>query len=396
VLKGLDRRLYFYVATGLAVFALCYLSLRPWNLSEGYMIGAPFGRDFVNFWLGGHLAWSGNLHPLFDLGAYNDTVATRFHHNHDDKFVFSYPPLILPFLAPFGLLPYVPALFIWTGFNLVCLAVATRMLRGRIALASAACLSPAALVMVLYGHFGGMLALAAIVCLIHGKDRPWVAGACLGLLSVKPQFAVMIGLFLLIRGAWQTIIIGIAVCVGLALISIALFGLQPWQSFLHWTIPLQERLLRNIAAQGASTTISLYTGLRIAGVAPVIAQGLQYLLALLLIGGAAFLLRTRHLSPPILAIALLTTLLALPYSNHYDLAIAAPALTVAFFDSDMPQQDRIPLSPITLLLWLMPILTMVSLIWLNSLPIVNVAAPVCLVLLMIQSFRAGDGIYTQQ
>src|SRR5215831_2390891 len=108
---GTDRDdgllIYGGFALSLAVvIAIC----RPWDLADHFMVGAPFGRDFVNYWMGGRLALDGQLDLLTDLRAYNALIVARFGHSADDFFVFSYPPSLLPFLMPFGALPYVPAL----------------------------------------------------------------------------------------------------------------------------------------------------------------------------------------------------------------------------------------------------------------------------------------------
>ncbi|HEY5226412.1 MAG TPA: glycosyltransferase family 87 protein [Methylovirgula sp.] len=387
--KNLARSRLWYVATGLLAFGVLYIALRPWNLRDSYMIGAPFGRDFINFWFGGHVVWTGNLNLLFDPQGYDSAISAMFGHHSDDAFVFSYPPHALLFLAPFGLLPYIPALLLWTACNLACLVIATRLFSRQSTLALAACLSPAALVMVLYGQFGGMIALAVTLALVHGKNRPWLGGLCLAFLSVKPQFALVLGLFLIAKDAWRTLLAGIFLTMAFVAASIAAFGLQPWASFIGWTIPFHARLLNEIAADGASSTVSLYTGLRLAGVGVAIAQVLQALLTLGILGTAMLLLRRAQSTPKILTIALFAMVIGLPYSNHYDLAIAAPVFVLALFDEDAPAAARLPLSNIAFLLWQVPILAMIALAW-RSVPIANAAAVIGLVLLLTQNYRRSE------
>jgi len=171
--------------------------------------------------------------------------------------------------------------------------------------------------------------------------------------------------------------------------SIAAFGLQPWASFIGWTIPFHARLLNEIAADGASSTVSLYTGLRLAGVGVAIAQVLQALLTLGILGTAMLLLRRAQSTPKILTIALFAMVIGLPYSNHYDLAIAAPVFVLALFDEDAPAAARLPLSNIAFLLWQVPILAMIALAW-RSVPIANAAAVIGLVLLLTQNYRRSE------
>jgi alpha-1,2-mannosyltransferase len=378
------RRLY--IAAGVIAFAIIYVALRPWNLHDSYMIGAPFGRDFVNFWFGGHLVWTGNLRLLFDLRGYNSALSSLFTHQSGDDFIFSYPPHALFFLAPFGLLPYFPALLSWTALNLASLGGTVRLFSRDGGLALAACLSPAALTMVLYGHFGGMLALAATLTLVHCRERPWLSGLCLALLTVKPQFAIVMGLYLIALGRWRVLFAGLLFTAGLVAASIAAFGLQPWFSYLRTTVPFQARLLDQIGVEGASSTISLFTGLRLMGMGSTPAQVVQYLISIMLIGAAMAVLRQSTLTPRSLTIGLFAMIIGLPYSNHYDLAIAAPMFALALFDEKAETGARIPLSAGTVLLWLTPILALALLGW-PSLPLANASALIGLFLLFAQSLR---------
>jgi hypothetical protein len=44
-----DRERLLLAACGLGFFVVHYLMFTPWNLTDSFMIGAPWGRDFVNF-----------------------------------------------------------------------------------------------------------------------------------------------------------------------------------------------------------------------------------------------------------------------------------------------------------------------------------------------------------
>ena len=139
---------------GILLCAALYLFLRPLDLRNGFMIGAPFGRDFANFWLGGRAALEGSAAVLTDVPAFNRLLAETFAFERPNVMVFSYPPHALPFLLPFGALPYLPALCLWTALSLAGLAGAARLMRegrpwGRLAILT--CLSPAPLVTVMWG-----------------------------------------------------------------------------------------------------------------------------------------------------------------------------------------------------------------------------------------------------
>jgi alpha-1,2-mannosyltransferase len=341
----------------LVLFLVVY---RPWDLADAFMIGAPIGRDFANFWAGGRLALTGQLDLLANFSAYNDFIAATFRHTSTDELVFSYPPHILPLLLPFGALPFIPSLLLWTALNLFLLERSVRLLgvEGDLAWRVAACLSPAAVTMMAYGHFGGVLAFLAVYALTRGDARPSLAGICLAVLSVKPQLAVSLGIFLLLAGRWRAVLWSLPATACLAGLSLAAFGVNPWINFVEWTVPFHAQAISNYAREALKTTASIYAGARLAGLPAWVGYGLQYAFSIVALAGSAFLVGRRGLTPRTVAIALFAVLAALPYFQNYDLAIITPALTVALF-ADQPGESRLflPIVPASLL-WIAPAISL--------------------------------------
>src|SRR5262245_46091236 len=120
------ERLYFNFTVAEAVLTtMCLgayvLSWKPPFDAMGYLIG----RDFINTWLGGHAALAGEPAKWFDHDAYNSLLRGLFGpsfppHN------WSYPPHLLLFTWPLGLLPYFAAFTAWSvaGFGLFLRAAA--------------------------------------------------------------------------------------------------------------------------------------------------------------------------------------------------------------------------------------------------------------------------------
>src|SRR5262249_58765688 len=90
------------VVAGLEVGYLFY-SPMPFD-PVGYYIG----RDFVNTWLGGQLALTGDPGAYFGLSAYNHLLAERFGGSYP-LHIWSYPPPLLPFTLPFALMSHIVA-----------------------------------------------------------------------------------------------------------------------------------------------------------------------------------------------------------------------------------------------------------------------------------------------
>ncbi len=351
----------FLVFGGFALAAALFLYAdRPWNLTTHFMIGAPVGRDFSNFWTGGRLALDGRLDLLADFRGYNDFIDATFHyHPKFDERVFSYPPHILPFLVPFAALPYIPAALLWTALNLWLIGRTVRLLApGALGAQLAAWLSPAVVSMVAFGQFGGVLAFLATYVLTRAQTRPRLAGLCLGLISVKPHLAVSFGVFLLLTGRWRAVLWSLSATAGLVAISLAAFGLQPWINFVHWTIPFQEALLSIYVHAVLTCVISVYKAARLYDLGELAGYALQFIYAAIVLGGSAALAIRRGMTPRVLALALLAALSAVPYFATYDLAIAAPALAVAMF-APQPAESRpfLPLLPASLFLFVPVIAT---------------------------------------
>ena len=386
----INRRLpnpnrWWFTAVGAILAAILVVALRPWDLVSGFLIGAPFGRDFVNFWLGGKLGLDGNLDLLIDLQAYNALLLNIFQHNPLPSFVYSYPPHSLLLLTPFGALPYVPAAILWTALNIGCIAAATRLLTNDWTWAIIACLSPAVLIMVLYGHFGGVLGLLAIYSLLRAEQSPLAVGVCIALTTVKPQFALTLGLFLLATGYWRAVMWSVPATLLLVAASVAAFGVQSWVNYIAWTLPFHAELLSNFDIELLRTAISVYAGARMAGLANWAAYAAQYTFSIAVFWQAVVRFRRDGANAHTIALALFAVLASLPYYNGYDLAIVAPALTLALFDQrvDAPLLSYIPAA----VLWLAPIFALPF--GLMELPVVPLIVAATLLLALFARSRTS-------
>jgi hypothetical protein len=369
---GTDRDdgllIYGGFALSLAVvIAIC----RPWDLADHFMVGAPFGRDFVNYWMGGRLALDGQLDLLADLRAYNALIVERFSHSADDFFVFSYPPSLLPFLVPFGALPYLPALILWTAINLGLLGWSARLIGADRRALVATILAPATLTMVVYGQFSGAMAALAIVAITQGARRPALAGLCLALMSVKPHVAAVVGLIMLLIGQWRAVAWSVPGTAGVAALSVVMFGLAPWKNFIDVTLPFQVWLIHDFVRDHLRMTLSIYAAARLIGFSFLAAQVVQIIFGVAVVAGAVLLTRRDGLNPRTLSLLLLAGIVGLPYFQQYDLAIAAAAVSVALFAGERGEQRPLfSLIPAGLL-WLAPALAIP--LGVSHWPIVNLA-----------------------
>jgi len=380
-LQGRERAI---LVGGALVSALSWLAMQPWNV-HGWMIGAPLGRDFVNFWMGPRLVLAGQAAILGDLPAYGAAIKSTFGLTRDPGLLFVYPPHAMLVFAPFALMPFAPGVFLWTALNLAALALTTRMLlRGAALLgpALAVCLSPPAVAMVMYGHFDGFLALAATVALTQAGPRPVLSGFCLAFLSTKPQFAAAIGLMLLLNGQWRCLVAGAVATLALVGLSVAVFGIDVWRIFLTVLMPVHSAFITEFNAKMIETSVSAYFAARFSGVPGNVAWAIQGVVSAAALAFGAKALRRGPGEPGTLAVILIAALAMQPYVSHYDLAIAAPAITLLIL-------GRAPgAAPFTVAAWVLMPLARILIVF--DLPILGILVTGSLFAQAKRLFRPED------
>lgn len=291
--------------------------------------GSYLGIDFLNYWLGGRLALTGRVAEIYDLDAYN-RVAWQMFDPAMQKHNFSYPPHILPLLAPFGALPYFAGLAVW---NLVGLAVFLVAVLGRLpgrsdgALAGLVLLSPILLVNWVYGQIGLMLAGLFVGALQLLPRRPLAAGILIGMLTVKPQLGLFLPLLLVVERQWRAFAAAALTATAMMALSVALFGIEPWQHYVREVLPLQESFIYGMRGRQYGLMVpSVYGGLVHVGLSTGAALAVHAVAAAVVAG-----LTVRAMLAPVdwpLKAALVATasLMMSPYVLAYDLAVPCAAL----------------------------------------------------------------------
>lgn len=193
------------------------LGLNLWLMGRG--IGRLYEADFIqNTWLGGHVVLSGgNPYNAQTWQAAKDAFLPR-----PDIFpYFIYPIWVAILAAPFGLLPPLSALAMWTTLNLflvyASLRLVYRLLRRRPAKADVAILLILALLFIptlhllLEGQYNLLLLYLVLTSVNRMRTRPaWISGLLLAFTLSKPQsFWLLVGALLwwaLIRRRWPEIL----------------------------------------------------------------------------------------------------------------------------------------------------------------------------------------------
>ena len=164
--------------------------------------GTAIGRDFLNTWMGGRSALAEGPAAWFDFRVYNDLLRVLI--GITESYFWSYPPHVLLFIWPFGLMPYLPAFVLWTlgGFALFLYAAAAGGVERKHMLFVA--VAPAVAVNALIGQNGFFTAALLIGGLINLDRRPVLAGVLFGILTIKPQLGLVLPLVVMASGRWRT------------------------------------------------------------------------------------------------------------------------------------------------------------------------------------------------
>lgn len=280
----------------------------------------PSGIDFISYWAAARLLLAGTPALAYDIAVHHALELQAAPVN--GLMSFPYPPPFLMVVAPFGLLPFPVAAIAWTAFSLGVLALAVRRAApGTVGMALA---FPPVLVCGIIGQNGLLSAALMIAALSLLDRRPFIAGLLFGVLALKPQLAAAVPVLLLASRNWRAI--GGAVCSGIALclISLVVFGLEPWRGFLA-ILPFYGEIATH-GGVGWNRLASVYAALRAMGVAAVpagIAHAAFALPALWLLwrtGRDASLAQARG------AALVTATMLLSPYVYMYDQVLLVVAV----------------------------------------------------------------------
>jgi glycosyl transferase family 87 len=206
-----------------------------WLLLGGWIIGRDGmlrSVDFCWIWVSGQFAASNNPAEIYNPASFTAAQDALFGTGECSFLHFSYPPTLLFFTYPVGLLPYTIAFVAWNVATLVLYLAAVYAIIPRSAAVIVALTPMAVALNVVSGHNGFLTAGLLGLSLIFVERRPWLSGFLFGLLSYKPQFGVLFPLALLVSRNWRALCCATASIVVLSAAAAAAFGYQGWPSFI--------------------------------------------------------------------------------------------------------------------------------------------------------------------
>ena len=290
--------------------------------------GRPVGSDFVTYWAASKVARTQGPAAVFSreriYAAEREVIGTAIMPR-----IWNYPPTFLLMALPLAALPYLASLICWlTVTGLGYLAVIRGIIpRGPIGWLFI--LFPGAVSNVLYGQNGFLSAAFLGGGLLFIDRYPFLGGGLLGLLSYKPQLAVLLPLALAAGKHWKALAGAVISAGGLEVASLAVLGSGVWSEFFR-NLPLATNLMNRDHLWEKMPTI--FAAARLAGAGQEQAIAVQAVATLGAVFGVTWVWY-RHLPLALRGSALaLGIILVTPYAFAYDLTILA--LPVAWLGAE--------------------------------------------------------------
>jgi len=288
--------------------------------------GRAIGTDFVSFWTVSWALLNGHQNAIYDpnaLAALEQTVVQR---SASAFYAWQYPPVALLVVYPLALLPYLWALGAWFLTGAICYLSALWRIIPRPLTLWLGLGFPAVLLTVTHGQNAFLTTALLTWGLLLLQNRPITAGILIGAVAFKPQLAPLLPVALIAGRCWQTIIAASLTALGLAAVTILLFGLDIWRDFLTSTAFSHQML--NMELVPYFKMQSVFAAIRLAGGNLSVAYATQIIVAL----GAATIvvwIWRGPGDPDMKAAAVLAAIpLATPFVLDYDLMILAPAIVL--------------------------------------------------------------------
>ncbi len=277
-------------------------------------------QDYAAFYGAGQFALSGEAGNLYDPAVFQSAIGA------ETTLLWLYPPPMLFLLAPFALAPYGLAKVLWVAAMIACAFGIGHLASGANSWGVMTAVSPAAFATLFVGQVSAFFALLLTAGMLLSEKRPILAGACFAILTVKPQYGLLVVPFLIVTRAWRTIASAGIFSLLMVLISAAMFGADMWRDFF-------ESLVNGVHAAyyqsgGHPGRITLSDAIKAIGLTAPPAWALYPPLIAAAIAGL-IILANRAPRPLLVAYTLAASALVCPYLFVYDFFLYNAAILIA-------------------------------------------------------------------
>ncbi|WP_244407429.1 glycosyltransferase family 87 protein [Roseomonas fluvialis] len=217
------------IAIPLCAFYLALLAL-------GTLQATPRRVDFMAFYAAGRLALEGQAAVAYDWARVQLLQADILGVPPEQVAAFLgwvNPPHFLFFVQPFAAGDYGPGWAAWVVATATLFGLAARAVLPGAGMAPSlvALATPGVLFVAVVGQ-NGLLVGALLGWTFAWMDRrPWAAGIALGLLTIKPQFGVILPVLLVATGRWRVFAAATATALFVMGAALVTYGPDPWWGF---------------------------------------------------------------------------------------------------------------------------------------------------------------------
>jgi hypothetical protein len=342
-----------------ATVAICAaFGLIAWGFSLWLFRIAPL-QDWMVFYEAARAYFTGNLPLIFDGNALTAALNQRFAGWLGAPLglhPWVYPPPFLLLILPFGLLPPVASA---AAFLLVGLAVAVAVMwrsldpAQRWPAIGTLLLCPAVPFDVMTGQNAFYTAALLVGGFAAMAEAPVLAGVLIGLVSLKPQLALLAWVALVAARQWRVLAAAVATGGVLVAASVVVFGLDIWQAWTRLVLGGGDTY-RSWIDVGRLNGISVYACANWLGLPPAAASLAQ---ATATIGSAALIYTIYRRPGPAglrLAALLAAAILAAPHASNSDAILLG--LAAAIFVTSLPRETLQPYQlAVAAAVWISPL-----------------------------------------
>ena len=194
--------------------------------------GRPVISDFDAFWAAARLGIGGHGALAYAEPAIRAAETEAVQPAGGQYLPYFYPPVFSLLCLPFGALPYLLALALFavggTASAMLCLRAILPRAWPNLAIVA----FPGLVVNAAIGQAGFVATICFSAAMLLLERRPFLAGACLGVLAYRPQLALCVPVALLAARRWRAVAGCAAGVTALVLVSAAVLGPSTWLAFL--------------------------------------------------------------------------------------------------------------------------------------------------------------------
>jgi glycosyl transferase family 87 len=319
------------------------------------------GTDWMVFYSGARHFFDGALGQLFDGERFTAGLNAAFSGWLSAPTPFRpwvYPPSYLLAMLPFGALSFLASYIVFQALTAAMLAAAlwcgADRPRARGLVAAAALLGPAAAINAGMGQNAFLVSALLVGGFRLLPTRPIIAGAILGLVTMKPQFWLLVPVALAAGREWKALLGSLLAAGGLALLSLAVFGIDCWRQWIALAAGSYGDPHGHWVEFGRMWGDSIYACAVAAGWPVAAANAAQATGMLAAIGLVYAAFRLRLPGDQRIAALLAATVLAAPHSSLADSVL--PATAVALWCAEAASRgESLAKWTLALALWLAPL-----------------------------------------